>query len=180
LQESLLSLIQLADYVYKTDKALVYWVEKGKPVKLLLRCIGVDKRTDALVARKTTKVKKEVGRVEEKFKKTSTVFGDGLKAVQGLNTRVTEYSISSIGTVHDNVNGALEEFDNEAKQVQATIDEKDKEYRATNIEITEVSEGISTADINRKTAEQASENASDVSCTPIPTSGFNSVDVCPL
>jgi len=55
LNESLISLTHLIEAVEKTDRTLIYWVEKGKPVKLILRCVGVDKRTTNIVAKKDGK-----------------------------------------------------------------------------------------------------------------------------
>lgn len=39
-------------YVNKSDKSLIYWYEKGSGMKRALRCVGIDKRTAAMVEKK--------------------------------------------------------------------------------------------------------------------------------
>ena len=49
-------LLQVVTYVNNSDKALVYWFERGSTVKLALRCVGIDKRTAAIFKKKTIKL----------------------------------------------------------------------------------------------------------------------------
>lgn len=56
LKDAVSSLLQVVTYVNKSDKSLIYWYEKGPGMKRALRCVGIDKRTAAMVEKKSTKI----------------------------------------------------------------------------------------------------------------------------
>jgi hypothetical protein len=102
LRQALSGLAKVIKYVNRTDRALIFWVEKGSALKTALRFIGIDQRTQTIVRRKTTIIKARVSEVEASFDRSSQAFKNGLSAVQGLNTKLTQYSLTSIGQAPEN------------------------------------------------------------------------------
>ena len=167
LNESLTSFIHLIKFVKKTDKTLVYWVEKGSGVKTALRCIGVDKRTETIVKKKTIRIQKEVHTVERKFKDTSKVFMGELKAVQILNTKVTNYSISSVGNAQYEASEALDMYDDQVSRVQFQIDSRNAECQVLEAQVSGIHKDMSNTQAAVKGAEGARTAAAVVCRCPL-------------
>jgi len=163
LNDALASFHQLIKFVCKTDNTLVYWYERSDGMKSALRLLGMDKRTCTLVAKKTAKIKKEVGKVEVRFRDTSEVFMDGLKAVQILNTQVTSYSVSSIGDVQGDASEALNGYDTQMSWVQSTIGEKNLEATALETQLSTVRTDITKTENARRNTDTARTTATVVS-----------------
>jgi hypothetical protein len=161
-REALSALVKLVERVAKTDHRLVYWYEKRGSVKLMLRCVGVDKRTNAIVDTGTSMMKRDVKRVENKFVSTSGVFGEGLEAVQDLNTRVTSYSLKDLCPVQSGSAGIMSSFASELENVKTGLESKTTRRTVVEREIGDVSDNIEKTKTKSTNAMLASDTCSDV------------------
>lgn len=167
LKESLSSLLHVVKYVNKADKALIYWVEKGGGLKLALRCIGVDKRTQAIAKRKTKNIQNQVSRVEHHFEQTSGVFMDSLKAVQDLNVTVTQYSLATLGDAARQANTLSDDLDSSVQAVQMELEKTCVERTNIQEEIDIIPSRISSVKSQRSNAQSASDSNAVVSLSII-------------
>jgi predicted nucleic acid-binding Zn-ribbon protein len=163
LKDSLSSLLDVVKYVNKADKALIYWVEKGGALKLALRCIGVDKRTEAIARRKTKNIHNQVTRVENLFSQTSGVFMDSLKAVQDLNVTVTQYSLSTLGDAQRQANILSDDLDSSVQAIQMKLEKTCLERTSIQEEIDIIPSQISGVESQRSNAQNASDSNAVVS-----------------
>lgn len=162
LAEAIESLKSVVKYVNKADKNLVYWYEKGDNMKLALRCIGVDKRTSAVIKTETRRIKGKAAETEAKFEHSSEVVGDGLKAMQDMNKKVNKFSLTSIGGAQNRANEAYNDIDGDMKSVQRAIEEANVEHRTAQQEIDEIPRHIAQAESSQADAQQRSDNDSAV------------------
>jgi uncharacterized protein YoxC len=160
---SLSYLGKVIEDVGKADKKLIYWYEQKKGVKMMLRLVGIDKRTNAIVGRKTKRIKGDVQKAENKFRQTSEVFTDGLNAVQGLNTKVTSYSLLEVSTTHNSSASTLRAFSDELKEVETATREKRLEYVHVEEQIEDVRQDITLTESNRNVAANGSDSCAGVS-----------------
>lgn len=162
LKDAVSSLLQVVTYVNKSDKSLIYWYEKGPGMKRALRCVGIDKRTAAMVEKKSTKITGKAAKVEAQFNRSGQAFSDGLKAVQSLNTRVTEYSLSSIGDARQQAVTMYDEVDGNAQSVEAELTKSKTDYEKVQEEIDAIPGQISGVELSRRTAQESSSSSSNV------------------
>lgn len=162
LKDAVSSLLQVVTYVNKSDKSLIYWYEKGPGMKRALRCVGIDKRTAAMVERKSAKITGKAAKVEAQFNRSGQAFSDGLKAVQSLNTRVTEYSLSSIGDARQQAVTMYDEVDGNAQSVEAELTKSKTDYEKVQEEIDAIPGQISGVELSRRTAQESSSSSSNV------------------
>lgn len=162
LKDAVSSLLQVVNYVNKSDKSLIYWFEKGPGMKRALRCEGIDKRTAAMVEKKSRKITGEAAKVESQFNRSGQVFSDGLKAAQNLNTRVTEYSLSSIGDARQQAATMYDEADGNAQSVQVKLTKSKTDCEKIREDINAIPQQISGVESSRRTAQQSSSSSSDV------------------
>lgn len=165
LTEALSSLLRVVKYVNKTDKALIYWLQKGDTLKLALRCVGIDKRTDAIVERKTEAIKGQVAQAETKFNQSGEVVMDGLKAVQNLNTRVTRYSLSSVGNAEEQAQDLCQEFASNVNSVELSLEQSKTECITIQGEIDDIPSQIDGVQSQRQAAQGASDSSATVECS---------------
>lgn len=162
LKDAVSSLLQVVTYVNKSDKSLIYWYEKGPGMKRALRCVGIDKRTAAMVEKKSKKITGEAAKVESQFNRSGQVFSDGLKAVQNLNTRVTHYSLSSIGDARQQAVTMYDEVNGNAQSVEVELKKSKTDCEKFQGEIDAIPDQISGVESSRRTAQQSSSSSSDV------------------
>jgi hypothetical protein len=160
--KALRSLEHLVNKVLKTDKALIYWVERGSSTKLLLRCIGINRKTKNVIAKTTEKVKQGVGPTELKFRKASEVVADEHKAVQSLDTMVTAFT-SRFGGVQEKANACLREYDGKIETMQRNIDSKTLDSHSVQSRVSQTEQDAANAEQRRRAASQASNKAAGVS-----------------
>lgn len=163
LATALMGLMILSNTVCKADKHVVFWYEKGKILKLMLRPLGIDKETSAVVARKTTKLKTQVATVESQFESMSLISKKALVEVQALNRRVNEYSQLGIGGARDEVTEVLDGFNKKTQQVEIDIREKGIECDRVSANIDETNGGIARTSAARDRASQAQDSATTAS-----------------
>jgi methyl-accepting chemotaxis protein len=163
LMEALSSLVKVIKYVNRTDKALIFWVEKGGALKVALRYIGIDRRTQTIVRKKTAIIKDKVSEVGSSFNKSNQAFKNGLSAVQDLNTRLTQYSLTSIGRAQREVTEFSEELDEKIKEVNWAITKLKAQSRDIEDEASEVPGRIEDVNSQRQKAQEASNAAGRVS-----------------
>jgi hypothetical protein len=161
LKESLISLLTVIDYVKKSDKTLVFWVEKGH-LRRSLRIVGIDKRTQTIVKKQTKKVKLQVQTVERQFSRSSEAFMDGLRAVQDLQTDVTSYSITSLGEARSRATSFGNELDESVNQMQRKLEKSHLEVRSAQEEVDVIPSRIRGVESERKMAQQASNSSGNV------------------
>ena len=142
LETAINSLLKVCDTVCKSDKQIVFWYEKGKVLTLMLRPLGINKKTSRIVQKKTSRLKTQVSTVESKFSATSLLCKESLAEVQALNRRVNEFSQTSIGGAQNLLEVTLETFDDKKASVEYTIREKEIECRRISNNIDETNEGI--------------------------------------
>lgn len=163
LKNAISGLLTLAETVSKADKQIVFWYEKGKALKVVLRPLGINKKTSVIVERKTTKLKDQVASVESQFASTSLVCKEALTEVQTLNRRVNEYSKSGIGDVQDEVAQAVSTFDEKKRGIESEIRDKEAECTRVNNNIDETSAGIDRTNDERDRTSRGRDNATAVS-----------------
>lgn len=167
LTDAISSLTQVVNYVNKSDKSLVYWYERGSNMKLALRCVGIDKRTSTMVEKKTTKIAGKAAMVETQFNRSGEIFSDGLKAAQNLNTRVTHYSLSSIGDARHQAVKMYDEIDGNAQSVEISLRKSQTDCVTIQKEIDDIPGQISVVKSSRSTAQKYSNSSSDVQTDPV-------------
>ena len=163
LKTAIRGLLTLSNTVDKADKLLVFWYENGKILNLMLRLLGIDRETSAVVARKTTKLKTQVATVERQFESTNLISKKALVEVQAFNRHVNEYSQSGIGGVQDEVKGVFNRFDEKIRQIGNEIKEKKIKCDRVNADILETKGGISRANSDQDRASEARGSATTVS-----------------
>lgn len=163
LADALKGLLYLSESVYKADKQVVFWYEKGKVLRIVLKPLGVNKKTSAIIQRKTTKLKTQATYVEAQFASTSQVCQEALKDVQTLNRRVNDYSKTGIGSAQENASTTMKSFEEEKKLVDVKLKEKEVECARVNANILDTDEGVARTRAATDKAEQASDKASTVS-----------------
>lgn len=163
LSEATANLLAIVKYVNKADKALVYWYEKGSTIKSGLRFIGVDKRTDSIILKKTKKIKAKTAMTEAQFDRTSEVFMDGLKAVQTLNTRVNQYSISEVASARLKASEAQCQADVDAKLAELSLEKAKIEQTTIKSEFDDIPSQISGVEVQREIAQDNSGRSGAVS-----------------
>ena len=171
LKSALSSLLTLSDTVCRADKQIVFWYENGKALKVILKPLGVNKKTSAIVERKTAKLRTQVAVVEGQFASTSLICKESLGEVQALNRRVNEYSRTSIGSAQDKVTEVMETFDEKKKRIEIEISEKEFDVYRVNANIDETNQGITRTQAARERAQEAQDTATVVS-GPIPVLKF--------
>ena len=163
LSQALSALLKLVNRVAKTDRKLVYWYEKGDGLTTMLRCVGMDKRTSTIVGKRTNLLRKDVSKVERQFKTTSSVVGDGLEAVEQLNTQVTVYSLEQLGEVQSgsvDLKGTyttrLEDLERDMSSTKARCETVEKSIEST-------STTIDSTSARQRQAAKIGDNCSTVS-----------------
>lgn len=162
LKDAVSSLLQIVNYVSKSDKSLIYWYEKGPGMKRALRYVGIDKRTAVVVEKKSRKITGEAAKVESQFNRSGQVFSDGLKAVQNLNTRVTEYSLNSIGDARQQAATMYDEADGNAQSIQVKLAKSKTDCEKIQEEINAIPQQTSGVESSRRAAQQSSSSSSNV------------------
>jgi hypothetical protein len=104
---ALTGLIILCGSVGKADKRVVFWYEEGRSLRIMLKPLGINKATSAIVERKTTELRTKAAVVKHQFESTGKVCKEALSEAQSLNQRVNEYSKSTIGNVQQNNTGII-------------------------------------------------------------------------
>jgi chromosome segregation ATPase len=163
LMQALSSLVKVIKYVNRTDRALIFWVEKESGLKTALRCIGIDRRTEVIILKKTTIIKARVSEVEASFDRSNQAFKSGLSAVQGLDMKLTQYSLTSIGHAQREITSFSRELDQKINQVNRTITKLKAESQDVEAEASEVPSRISAVYSQRQEAQEASNAAGRVS-----------------
>jgi hypothetical protein len=161
--QALSSLVKVIKYVNRTDRALIFWVEKKSGLKTALRCIGIDRRTEVIILKKTTIIKARVSEVEASFDRSNQAFKSGLSAVQGLDMKLTQYSLTSIGHAQREITSFSRELDQKINQVNRTITKLKAESQDVEAEASEVPSRISAVYSQRQEAQEASNAAGRVS-----------------
>jgi hypothetical protein len=164
---SLSHLAKVIEDVSIADKKLIYWYEQKRGVKLMLRCVGIDKRTSAIVGRKIKQLKGDITKTEKKFRRTSEAFSAGMTAVQGLNTRVTSYTLLEVGEVHNSSTSALKDFSDELEEVETTTRHKRLEHVHVEEQVQEVCVDITRTEASRGIAADGSETCENVCTTSL-------------
>jgi hypothetical protein len=162
LTRALSGLLEVTKYVNKTDKALIYWVEKRSVVKLALRCVGVDKRTQVIVKTKTTHIQSQVSKVENHFHRSTETFKTSLKAAQDFNTRVTRYSLTSLGAAEQQAMTVSEDLDDSLNTVETQLEMSQLECQVMEEEIAIIPSQINGVETRRQTAQDASDLSANV------------------
>ena len=135
LSEATTSLLCIIKYVSKADKTLIFWHAEGTALKMALRLVGMDTRTDSIAKKKLQKIKVKTATTEVQFTRTGEVFMDGLKAIQSLGTQISQYSISSLGSARAQTSKAHKQADIDAQLAElsvqkAKVEKKNRAKRA--------------------------------------------------
>jgi hypothetical protein len=157
LTEAVLSLRNVIQYVNKADNHLRYWYEKGNGLKLVLRCVGVDKRVGTLVKVETTKVKKQALKSQAQFDSAGEVVDEGLHVMQEMNRTVTRFSLTSVGVAQRRANESFNEIEQDVRSTQRAINSARSDQQSAQIEIRAIPNQIRDAQSTRRNAQNRKE-----------------------
>lgn len=163
LMQALSSLVKVVKYVNRTDKALIFWVEKKDAVKVALQWIGIDRRTQTIVRQKTVAIKARVSEVETRFNMSSQAFKNSLSVVQSMNTELTQYSLTSIGHAQKEIASFSRELDGKIVQVNRAITQLKVQSQDVEAEASMMPSRISAVNTQWQEAQEASTAAGRVS-----------------
>lgn len=163
LSEATTSLLCIIKYVSKADKTLIYWHAEGTTLKTALRLVGMDKRTDAIAEKKLQKIKAKTATTEVQFTRTSEVFMDGLKAIQTLDTQISQYSISSLGSARAQTSKAHEQADTNAKFAELSMQKAKVKRSTAQSELDDIPSQIDSVGGQRQRAQEMSDSTGAVS-----------------
>lgn len=163
LKRAVSGFLDLSCIVCKADKQVVFWYNEGKLLGRILRPIGLNTQTSAIVERKTTKLKSQVAVLEKQFVSTSIICKESLGSVQALNLRVNDWRQTSIGSTQDKVTEMVEAFDSRARSVEREIHEKEAEVSKVSSNITQTNKDLARTHAACQSAENAHETAITVS-----------------
>lgn len=82
--------------------------------------------------------------------------------MQSLNTRVTEYSLSSIGDAWQQAVTMYDEVDGNAQSVEAELTKSKTDYEKVQEEIDAIPGQISGVELSRRAAQESSSSSSNV------------------
>ncbi len=163
LSDATKELLRLTENVCDADREIVYWYEHGKALRIMLRPLGIKKKTSAIVEITTSRLKNQVASVEKQFNSASTVCKQSLTQVQTLNKRINEYNKTGIGGALSQANNLMSGFDTSKKEVELKIANKEVECGRLNNDIAEKEVGIDRLRVSRARAQNARNDATAVS-----------------
>jgi hypothetical protein len=138
LREALSQLFEMMRCVSKADKALVDWHHRSKGLKLTLKLIGLERRTEEIVRTNTDRIKYQVSYVETIFNNMENTFGDGLEAAKRLNERFKHFSHTSIRDTSYQAKAVCRQYGEDCKQMETAIEAQEIVKTATQAELTSV------------------------------------------
>ncbi|KAH8906827.1 hypothetical protein BR93DRAFT_968395 [Coniochaeta sp. PMI_546] len=163
LSDATTKLLKLTENVCDADREIIYWYEHGKALQIMLRPLGIKKKTSAIVERRTSRLKNQVVSVEKEFSSASNVCKESLSQVQTLNKRINEYNKTEIGGALSRANNLMSGFDTRKKEVELEITNKELECGRLNSDIAEKEEGIDRLRVSRARAQNARNDATATS-----------------
>jgi len=167
LTDATTKLLKLTENVCDADREIIYWYEHGKALRIMLRPLGIKKKTSAIVERRTSRLRTQVVSVGREFGSASAACGESLARVQTLNRRINEYNKSDIGGALSRANELMSGFDVGTKEVELKIAEKELECGRVSEDIAEKEEGIDRLRVSRARTQSARDDAAVVSrCRP--------------
>jgi hypothetical protein len=162
LSKSWVHLSAVVKYVNRLDKKVLYWYEQHGAVKAVLRIVGVNKKTGAIVERNLSKIRDRVARVEASFQRSGEVVLGSLTAVQSLNAQVTHYSLSSVSSAQREAAQLGTVIDSNITTTKGSISRTEVESSKTEDEITGTRSTAREVESARQAAQSRSESASNV------------------
>lgn len=163
LSDATTKLLKLTENVCDADREIIYWYEHGKALRIILRPLGIKKKTSAIVEKRTSRLKNQVASVEKEFSSASTVCRESLSQVQTLNKRINEYNKSEIGGALSQANNLMSGFDVSKNEVELKIANKELECGRLNDDIAEKEAGVERLRVSRARAQNARNDATAVS-----------------
>lgn len=163
LSDATTKLLKLTENVCDADREIIYWYEHGKALRIMLRPLGIKKKTSAIVERRTSHLKNQVASVEKEFSSASNVCKESLSQVQTLNKRINEYNKTGIGGALSQANNLMSGFNTRKKEIELKITDKELECGRVNSDIAEKEEGIDRLRVSRARAQNARNDATAVS-----------------
>lgn len=155
IEESMTSLFEVIVYVRKADKHLVEWHHRSDNLKVALRWIGVDRRTTAVVEKKTKKLKAKVSVVESKFDRADDTVATGLRATESLKSEFVHFSHHSVDQVSRETIKARDTLDMDQEVIEAQIRVQREHEIETTDRIRETATSLTTTINRRENAEGA-------------------------
>lgn len=128
LQGSMKSLFEVIVYVRKADKDLVDWHYRSDLLKSALRTIGLDRRTHAVIEKKTQKLHDKVQRAEDKFDKTGLVFDSGLQEAKRMKSGFLEFSTGNVEKVSQEVMSTRDAYTQEYERLDNIANQQSAEH----------------------------------------------------
>jgi hypothetical protein len=156
-------LFEVIEYVSKADRSLVDWHHRNKSVKLALRAVGMDRRIQIILDKKTAELKQRICIVEEKFDETGRVFDEGVEAVSGLDRNLVRFSVSSVGETTRQAQAVCQQFDEDRDQTTEKISVQMHENDRLLEKSKEVEDILQNTGASRQIAESNRNNCSTVS-----------------
>ena len=169
LTDATTKLLKLTENVCDADREIIYWYEHGKALRIMLRPLGIKKKTSAIVERRTSRLRNQVASVEREFGSASAACGESLARVQGLNRRINEYNKADIGGALSQANELMSGFDVSRKEVELKIADKELECGRVSGDIAEKEAGIDRLRVSRARTQSARDDAAVVSRCPTPS-----------
>jgi len=163
LKSALKGLIDLCENVCNADSQLVFWVEKGKPLALLLKPLGIDREASAVVEKGTAKLKHEAHSVQRKFQRSGSVCRTAIAEVQSLNRRVNDYAHTSVGAVQTQASRMRGDYEGSMEILQNQITVKEFECQRVDKTIENTTATIQRAEDTKGKVESSAHAATIVS-----------------
>lgn len=163
LRSSVKGLFEVIVFVRKADKKLVDWHHRSHGLKTALRIFGVDRRTQAVIEKKTQKLQAKVQRVEKDFDRTGTVFDGGLDDAKHMRTSFLEFSTENVEEGLQEVLAARDAYGEEYERVNKLVKQQNDEYEDAEKSWGTIMEGLREVDNNRGDAQRSQTAWSAVS-----------------
>ena len=142
LRISMEGLFKVIKEVKKADKTLVRWHHASPALKGALRLILVNRRTDAVIAKGTRKLKGKVSMVEATFKTADEASNEGVDAASRLGKRLLNFSVNSVGEASEEALEARSAYSESRAQVEEDIKSQQVRKNTIAVEVAATSTSI--------------------------------------
>ena len=153
LRVSMEGLFKVIKEVKKADNRLVRWHHASPALKGALRLIRVDRRTDAVIAKGTRKLKSKVSTVEVKFKTADEACNEGVDAASRLGKRLLNFSVNSIGEASEEALEARSTYCESRTQVEKNIKTQQVKKNTMAVEVVDTSTSIEQLRLDHSQAQ---------------------------
>lgn len=174
LEEALKQLYVVIKDVDRFDRKLIDWHARSSGLKTALRLIKVDRGTQAIVDKRSNKLKTKVAVAECKFGEAGQVYDESTKNVTALHADIKDLSISSVQSTSMEAQRLNSRYDEERESMKALIEIQEEEVKSIRAEEQTARSELQGAQTLRQGAEGRRNLYAAVSCQCVTCSCLHS------